>query len=125
MTAELQVNAFAQEDFLGLVTDIAEVGSFSEGQVFYTVRIAVPNAPHLRSGMTASVQLLLWERESVLALPRAYVYTDKVNGEMISTVNRLIDGRLVPTTVRIGLSNGEMVEITEGLREGELVLSER
>ena len=34
---------------------------------------------------------------------------------------RIVDDRLVKTTVMVGLSNNERFEITSGLKEGDLV----
>ena len=125
MPVALWVHAHAQQWFLGEVRSIADVGEKRGNSVVFMVRIGIAPDDFLRSGMTVSVYIPLWERESVLALPPEYIYKERVDGETIEKVNRLIDGRLVATEITTGLRNRELVEITSGLREGDLVLVER
>ena len=125
MPVALWVHAHAQQWFLGEVRSIADVGEKRGNSVVFMVRIGIAPDDFLRSGMTVSVYIPLWERESVLALPPAYIYKERVDGETIEKVNRIIDGRLVATEITTGLRNKELVEITSGLREGDLVLVER
>lgn len=81
----------------------------------------------LRPGMFARVQLVLPETEPILAIPSTAVlhapYGDSVF--VISDVKDEKSGKTVKqvqmTTVRLGLTRGDFVAVTAGLKEGQTV----
>jgi len=82
-----------------------------------TVSLENPDS-NIRDGMSATADIVREERENVLMLPTSTVMTE--NGQ---TVVYLVgaDGKLEMRSVTTGLHSGRMVEITEGLAEGDLV----
>jgi HlyD family secretion protein len=72
----------------------------------------------LRPGMSAEVEIMTTQRQGVLAVPPTAV-TDE-GGRDVCYVIR--EDRLEPRQVVVGQSSHDLVEVAEGLREGETVL---
>lgn len=97
-----------------------------------------------RPGMTASVDIITETKRDILTVPLSAVTTRK-SGENASSANgnedapqeeevldpdeldevvfKLVDGKAVKTIVKTGISDFERIEITEGLAEGDVVIS--
>jgi len=74
-------------------------------------------SPRLRPGMTTRVDIALSHRENVLAIPHRAVKSDR--GKKVCFVAH--DESLERREVRIGQETIDLVEVTSGLVEGELV----
>ena len=86
---------------------------------FYTAMIAIDGAPtSLRPGMTAKVEILASEADGVLAVPMKAVL--QARGETFVYVGGA-GGAMLRRGVRLGGCNDELIEIVEGLGEGEVV----
>ncbi len=74
----------------------------------------------VKSGMTANIDILTDKRENVIIIPQRAVTTK--GGER--TVNVLTDSGPVETRVKIGLRGSDgNVEITEGINEGDKIIT--
>jgi HlyD family secretion protein len=121
MTASVQVEGMPEHSMRGRVTKIAQLAvpdwrsdvRYFEG----TVKLEEP-APGLRPGMTAQVEVEMPLREDVLAVPSEAITTD--DGQEVCFVIRGEDLERRP--VKLGRVTQEMIEVTEGLREGEQVV---
>ncbi|WP_337176708.1 efflux RND transporter periplasmic adaptor subunit [Paludisphaera sp.] len=86
---------------------------------FYTTMISVEGATTaLRPGMAAKVEILASEAQGVLAVPMRAVL--QARGESFVYVGGA-DGAMLRRGVRLGGANEEMIEVVEGLGEGEVV----
>lgn len=87
----------------------------------FTARVRVPNDDHaLIPNMFASVRISGAQRRDVLTIPgEALIRTG--NGDR--AVLALGDGRFKPIHVKAGATVGDKVEITEGLGEGDRVVT--
>lgn len=74
----------------------------------------------LRQGLTVLVTIIVERRENALTVPQRAVR--QVGRERIVKV--LVDGQTEERRVRTGVSDGQNVEILEGLQEGDIVLIE-
>src|SRR5262245_14451541 len=75
-----------------------------------------PLAPQPKPGTSADVEIVLDQREVVLRVPTNAVIESK-------RVLVLENGKAVAKPVRIGLKNWDWSEITDGLKEGEAVIT--
>lgn len=117
--ATFTVDAYPGKQFTGKVTRISSAATTQQNVVFYTVTVQVDNREGLlKPTMTARVNIQTGRADNVLMLPNNAV-KDR-NG--VKTVQVLRDGKTVQQKVKIGLNNDEMVEITEGLQEGDVVV---
>ncbi len=83
-----------------------------------TVKINLPFDAALRNGSFAQTVIEL-ERASIVAIPSASVlYRGRE-----PFVQKVVDGKVVSTPVTLSLRNNEYVGISEGLAEGDLVIS--
>jgi macrolide-specific efflux system membrane fusion protein len=95
----------------------AAVGASGENQV----RISLPETTNATSGELASVFVVLEERCDVLTLPPAAIRT--FQGRTFVVVAEP-DGMRRRFDVRLGLQSETLVEIVEGVVEGQVVLGE-
>jgi RND family efflux transporter MFP subunit len=126
LTARVQVDAFPDQTFTGVVEDVAPLPDpssfFSSDIKVYTTHVTIEKGlPGLRPGMTARVEILVNELDNVLSVPtQAVVWYDGKDHLAVKTP----DGRIDWREVTLGLSDGKMVEIKEGLKSGETVASD-
>jgi HlyD family secretion protein len=83
------------------------------------VRIALPQDTPLRPGLFAQAEITAAERET-LAVPITAVSSD-ARGTSVFRVAP--DGGVRRVTVTAGIRDGSLVEITEGLAEGDLIVA--
>ncbi len=85
----------------------------------FPVTIAVTGTrKDLYAGATATVSIIVSQRDDVLTVPTAAVST--ANGQTV--VTRLVGGAKVATPVTLGTSYGATTEVTKGLAEGDQVV---
>ncbi len=85
------------------------------------VRATIDNSQHLlRPEMFASVTILTSEGESSPGIPRdAVIYDGKATHVWVARDDKSVERRDIKT----GLSNGQMIQVIEGLHDGESVVS--
>jgi HlyD family secretion protein len=83
------------------------------------VRIGIDDSSRVRSGFFAQAEILAAER-TALTVPITAVSAD---GRGASVFRVAEDGRVMRVTVRTGIRDGSLVEILEGLAEGERVVA--
>jgi HlyD family secretion protein len=111
---EIRVDAYRNTTFSGRVERVSPLGTNTSNVVTFDVEIVVTDerAAQLRSGMSASVEIVTRRQEGVLLIPLTAVrsYGDE------HTVIRA-DGS--PHNVTIGGTDGDNVVVTGGLSEGD------
>lgn len=69
MKANVQVDAFPDQTFEGVVSDIANEGVASGGVSLFDVTIALNNSEGVRVGMSAEATIITEEKKDILTLP--------------------------------------------------------
>ncbi|MCL1870654.1 MAG: efflux RND transporter periplasmic adaptor subunit [Promicromonosporaceae bacterium] len=104
----------------GTVSAIALLPSTSSGTVTYPVTVAVTGSPKgLHDGVSVTAAIIYERRSNVLSVPAAAVTTAADGTTTVDVVGT--GGKATPTTVTVGERNGQEVEITAGLTQGETV----
>ena len=125
----IALDALPDTELTGKVTNIEPLATKTDrGTNTYKVTVEIDStATTLRSGMTATAQIVTQRKPAVVLVPRRAVQSD--NGESYVLIPKegppdLQNRRPASErrNVSIGLSNGEFVEITSGLQAGERVL---
>lgn len=112
----LRVEALPEQTFTGRVVRIG--ASLSEQTRALTVEAEVANPRNLlRPGMFAKSNLVLSKASPVVLVPQRAVITSAG----LSKIFVIENGRTVERIVRTGVLNGELIEVSEGVREGEIV----
>lgn len=115
--AQLTFDAVPNKVFEGTISLIspyvnAETATFA-------VRIHVTKSDGLlRPGMFARVAIIYERKPDALQIPR----TALLDGDGPPKVFVIKDGKAAERAVKLGLSNGAWVEVTEGLKDGEQVV---
>jgi HlyD family secretion protein len=125
-TAEVSLAARNYTAYPAHVTRISTVGTTSGGVTTYPVTLTLDEADGLFSGLSAGVDILVGQKEAVLAIPVAAL---KVDGSKTYVTRVLTDERGRQSAdnidVTIGLVNGNWAEIITGLQEGDLVATQQ
>lgn len=115
-------DAFPGDTYHATVSSIDPAASIENNVVNYKVKALLSDIDKIRPGMTANITIQTAEVDNVLVLPGRVITTQ--NGQ--STVQFITDERKQKTSVRAvttGLrGDGDLVEITNGLAEGDKVL---
>lgn len=119
---EMQFLSTPDETLKGHVLEKSLVPSEGGDGVTYKVTIAFEEEqPELLQGMTCSVKFILKRVKHVLTLSNKAIKLE--NGKQIVTV-LLTDGTHEEREIQTGFSDGRVSEITGGLSDGEIVVTE-
>ena len=126
MTLEILVGAIEGETFTGELEYISPKGIKDEGSVQFEVRAAITTDSQLRAGYSASADVVLDRRDDVVVVDEKFLIFDgeSTTGEdnVDSYVLReLPDGSVDRQKIEIGLSDGIIIEVVDGLKVGDIV----
>ncbi|NPV90614.1 MAG: efflux RND transporter periplasmic adaptor subunit [Firmicutes bacterium] len=112
------VSAVSPSPLEGSLSNLAPAADASTKAFPARVRLENPEAK-LKPGMFAEVQLATEEHPEALLVPKESIVE---MGEQ-KLVYLVRDGRAVETQVRPGIAKDEMVELLDGVKEGDLVVT--
>jgi HlyD family secretion protein len=147
--AEIEVDALPGQKLSGTVYEIANTANTgaagtTEQKTEFEIKIAIANPPKtLRPGMTASADIITKTNDSALSVPIQSVAVRTVDQLAMKGEKRkdaegkykadrdgfveivfCIEGqRAVAKQVKTGIQSDELIEITDGLKEGDRVVS--
>jgi len=135
---DFTVDAFPDEIFHGGVIQVRKSPTTTQNVVTYETIIAVENpGQKLFPGMTADVSILVSERKGVPKIPNTALRYSPPDGaaydgtppKKLDRSQRLVyspsaDGaKLKPVIIKTGITDGADMEVTEGLKAGEAVVT--
>ena len=121
--ARIKVESFRDRVFNGKVTKIAPLGVEKDNVTTFEVRVSINNpGGELKANMTANAEILLDEHKNVLTVPEnAVSYDGQKNASVEVPDKKQKDGQR-KVAVKVGLSNGSVTEVLDGLKEGDQVI---
>jgi macrolide-specific efflux system membrane fusion protein len=121
--AIIEVDALPELQLEGRVTHVYPLPTVEAGVVLYKVKIGldVPQGSGLKVGMSATADIIINERSSVLLVPDRAIRKDS-HGNPIVWV--MVGEQVEQRPVVVGISDGFQTEIIQGLNEGETVVME-
>jgi HlyD family secretion protein len=146
-TALIEVDAYIDQKFKGVVTEIAnsakttgisadQVTNFDIKILFlpesYSNLVKEGNKNPFRPGMSTTVDILTETRKDVTVVPIQSVTTRKdttntastISQETIRTIVFISDGKhALAKDVKTGIQDNIFIEITQGVNEGDMVIS--
>src|SRR5213080_4743415 len=146
-TVDFTVDAFPARTFHGKVVQVRNAPITVQNVVTYDTVIGVSNADlKLKPGMTANVSIVIAHKDNVLQLKNAALRfrppeaapsaqprsTSSPSGQRPTTARErkpdrtvyvLSYGRPKPVQIKTGISDGIVTEVTEGLKEGDRVVT--
>ena len=113
-------DAIPNREYNGVVSEVAPVGTTTQGTVDFTVTVELTDADQaVKPGMTAAVNITVDQLDNVLLVPNRAVRTKE--GQRVVYVLR--DGLPEPVEIRLGASSDENSEVLEGeLKEGDTIV---
>src|SRR6476660_3887891 len=145
---DFTVDAFPMRTFHGKVVQVRNAPITVQNVVTYDTVIGVSNPDlKLKPGMTANVSIVVAQKENVLQIKNAalrYRPAEATSGQIMArspaqasarggavrdrrtserTVYVLSGGRPQPAQIKTGISDGVVTEVTEGLKEGDRVVT--
>jgi RND family efflux transporter MFP subunit len=114
--AKLQVESWPDESFAARVLRVSPVVDAESGTVKVTLEVA--GQGKLRPGMFASAYLEMESKPAALVIPKQALALDSLE----DTVFVARDGVAERRTLRLGFRSQDLLEVLEGLSEGESVV---
>ena len=119
MTAQVKIDALGGEKYTATITEIGNTGVSNGGNSKYTVELTMERSENMLSGMNATATIVLSSASDVLTIP-ADALVEKGNQTVVYTgYDEENDALLDPVAVKVGCSDGETVEVLEGLTKGQ------
>lgn len=122
--ATLSFDAIDGLSLTGSVVEVDGLGTVTQGVVSYTVKIGFDaQDDRVKSGMSVSTNIITDVKSDILLVPSAAVkssgnqYTVQIMDTPTSTNPKIV-------SVEIGIANDTMTEITTGVKEGDLVVTQ-
>jgi HlyD family secretion protein len=123
-TTIIEVDAFADKEFIGLVSEIANsanvMGASADQVTNFEVKIRIIDSVYFRPGMTATVEIQSQKVENVVSVPIQAVTTRKDTADS-SKKNECVfiykDGIAVQTIVETGIQDDQNIHIVKGLTD--------
>ncbi|MDD5504418.1 MAG: efflux RND transporter periplasmic adaptor subunit [Candidatus Omnitrophica bacterium] len=123
--AKVVVDTYPGVEFEGIIENIAPIVEGKSRTLTAKVRIKNTNPKGtLLPGMFARIWVFVYEKKNAIKLPSACLYDLDNNNEFDSVYVVSSDNIAKAVPVSIGYVSTDYVEIVDGLREGEQVVSE-
>jgi HlyD family secretion protein len=120
--AEITVEAFPNATLDGTVASIAPAATIAQGSVVYydvTITLSPTDIP-IRADMTANATIVVEELADVLLIPTWVVRVDRTTGQ--TYVDKQVGDHTERVDVTLGVRYEGFAEVSEGLREGDVVV---
>jgi RND family efflux transporter MFP subunit len=115
----IKMDAYPDEVFTGKITTVNPKIDLNSRT--FKIKIAIPNPGfRLESGMFARIRIIERESKNALLIPQRVI----INAETVKKVFAVENGRAVKKTITTGIINHPLIEVTEGLKEGDIVVTE-
>ncbi len=122
MMMDLQIGALGDQRFSARLEYIAPKGTSNNGAMMFQIKgaAAIPDSVVIRSGYSANAEIILEERRDVLTLSEECIVMR--NGKTVACLVTDTTTYAVDTVaITTGLSDGMHIEVTDGLKAGDIV----
>ena len=115
----IEMDAYPDEIFTGKITTVNPM--VDPNSRTFKIKIDIPNPDfRLESGMFARIRIIERESKNALLIPQRVI----ISGEAVKKVFAVENGRAVEKPITTGIMNHPIIEVTEGLKEGDIVVTE-
>lgn len=119
MTAQVKIDALGGEKYTATITEIGNTGTNNGGSSKFTVELTLERAENMLSGMNATATIVLDTVTDVLTIPAAALEEQETKTVVYTGYDEKTETLINPVVVKVGNSDGETVEILEGLVQGQ------
>jgi HlyD family secretion protein len=122
--AFINLDALPEVKFEGRVTNVSMlpvVKPQNSGVVVYEVKVVFDGKPpaEVKSGMSASVDILTGMRQNVLLIPNKSIKRDSQGKPVVQVLEK---DKMTEKAVVLGKSDGVQTEVLKGLQSGEIII---
>ena len=119
MSAQLRIDALGGEKHEATISQIGNTGTSNGGSSKYTVELTLTRGDNMLAGMTATASVVLSTAEQVLTVPAAALVEEGTRTLIYTGYDEENELLLNPVEVTLGVSDGKLVEILDGLTVGQ------
>lgn len=119
MSADIQIDALHGEKFSATIADISNTGINNGGYSSFTVKLTLERTENMLEGMNATATMVTATASDVLTLPAEALSENGTETVVYTGYDEKKGILLNPVTVTVGASDGQTVEIKEGLSDGD------
>jgi len=129
---QLNFDAYQGQDFEGEIIDISQIPTVEDNIVSFevTVKPKIEEGYKLLYGISSNLTIITAEADNVLFIPVQAIYkeNDKQYVDILTTDTKEINQKDIGKSIKkvevtTGVSNYTYVEITSGLKEGDVVIT--
>ncbi|MCD6423288.1 MAG: efflux RND transporter periplasmic adaptor subunit [Elusimicrobia bacterium] len=122
MKAKITLDAYPENFFLGEIEHIAYESEIINNVTIYLVDILpLQKIKILRSGMSATVDFVVFDKKNVLAIPEEFLVRKGNRGYVFLKIG----SEEKRVKVKTGIEDGFYIEVVEGLKEGDLIIKKK
>ncbi len=123
-TARIRVETFKDKVFSGRVTQISPMGVEKDNVTNFEVKVSIENpGKELKANMTANAEIVLEEHPNALIVPESAVSYDAEKRAFVTVVSPGAKNGVRKTPVKVGVGNGTRIQIVDGLKPGDKVVT--
>ncbi len=126
----IKLDALPYEEFNGKIVKIAPMANTENNAKVFPVEISInATGDQVKPGMTAAISIQGDSRENVIVVPIGAVFADEQNQDIVYLIpkteakkedaTKSTEPKPVPTVVKLGANDFQMVEVISGLAEGD------
>lgn len=119
MTAQVKINALGGEKHQATITEIGNTGANNGGNSKYTVELTMDRTENMLSGMNATATIVLSTENDISVILAAALVEKGTQTVVYTGYDEKTEELTNPVTVKTGGSDGETVEILDGLSNGQ------
>lgn len=120
-TAALSVSSIGDDTFSGILTAIDKTANSSSGVTRYSATVSVKKDPRMLPGMTAKVVVRIEGVDGAIIIPVEALHQTSSTSFVYTSYDAEVGEYGGIVEVEAGISNSSYVEITDGLKEGDVV----
>lgn len=116
------LGAINDKEFPAKLTFIAPKGKEENGAVQFTIKanVVIDSTTNVRAGYSANAEIEIEGKDSVLSIKEALLQYNRISDKPFVEIQNK-DGKFKKKDVKIGISDGILVEILDGVEEGDKI----
>jgi HlyD family secretion protein len=119
--ATVRAEAYPEQIYTGQVVRIAPEARVDQNVTLFDVVVEVANTDgNLKSGMNATVEIVIVDRPDVLTIPVSALQGSRDGGDAAAVLVKTGDA-WVPREIRTGVTNYRVIEVLSGLEAGAVL----
>jgi HlyD family secretion protein len=121
MPVNLKIGALPNDTIEGMLYKISPKAKLQENTTLFDLEIKITKAglKMLRAGYSANADIIIQKKEDIVVIPERVV---QFNADTAFVEVKEPNGEIIKKTIKTGLSDGLNIEVTEGLKEGDLLV---